>query len=228
MCTGVWLSESLSDRPAPQRGLPVPFEHGASLRGRGGRERGGDTWGGRPHVRSLDAPLPCSSMPFAFDSSSGDGSSQPVATPGALLVTAYVRADALPRGPELPLVLSRVSAGFPSPADDYVEGHLDLHELTGALSPSCYWMRAEGESMTGAGILSGDLLLVDRAIEPTNGDVVVAAIDGELTVKRFLRLKKRTALLAANPAYPSIELCEGQELIVWGVVTYVLHNARGR
>ena len=166
-------------------------------------------------------------MPFPFDAVSGDGASQPLATPGALLVTAYVAADALPRGPELPLVLSRVSAGFPSPADDYVEGHLDLHELTGALSPSCYWMRAEGESMVGAGILSGDLLLVDRAVEPASGDVVVAAVDGELTVKRFLRQGKRTALLAANPAYPAIELAEGQELVVWGVVTFVLHDARG-
>ena len=103
-----------------------------------------------------------------------------------------------------------------------------MHELTGALSPSCYWMQAEGESMGGAGILSGDRLLVDRAIEPQSGDVVVAAIDGELTVKRFLRQGRRTALLAANPSYPSIELREGQELVVWGVVTFVLHNARGR
>ena len=167
-------------------------------------------------------------MPFPLTTHAGDGADRPVATPGELVVTATIPASEIAPGPALPLVLSRVSAGFPSPADDYVEGHLDLHELTGALSPSCYWMRAEGESMTGAGILSGDLLLVDRAIEPTNGDVVVAAIDGELTVKRFLRQKKRTALLAANPAYPSIELCEGQELVVWGVVTFVLHNARGR
>ena len=87
---------------------------------------------------------------------------------------------------------------------------------------------ADGIKAYGAGILSGDRLLVDRAIEPQNGDVVVAAIDGELTVKRFLRQGRRTALLAANPNYPSIELCEGQELVVWGVVTFVLHNARGR
>ena len=165
-------------------------------------------------------------MPFPFDVHAGDGASEPVATPGALLITGYVPAADVPAGPPLPLVLSRVSAGFPSPADDYVEGHLDLHELTGALSPSCYWMRAEGESMVGAGILSGDLLLVDRAVEPQNGDVVVAAVDGELTVKRFLRRGRRTALLAANPGYPAIELADGQELVVWGVVTYVLHNAR--
>ncbi|OZC01397.1 LexA family protein [Rubricoccus marinus] len=174
-------------------------------------------------------------MPFHFDTSSGDGAasgisgdgaSAPIATPGELVITAYVPASEVGPGPPLPLVLSRVSAGFPSPADDYVEGHLDLHELTGALSPSCYWMRADGESMTGAGILSGDLLLVDRAVEPASGDVVVAAVDGELTVKRFLRQGKRTALLAANPAYPSIELREGQDLVVWGVVTYVLHDAR--
>ena len=161
-----------------------------------------------------------------LDPHAGDGASAPPATPGALLVTAVVPVSAVPPGPRLPLVLSRVSAGFPSPADDYVEGHLDLHELTNALAPSCYWMRAEGESMVGAGILSGDLLLVDRAVEPKGGDVVVASVDGELTVKRFSRRGRRTRLLAANPAYPAIELCEGQELVVWGVVTYVLHDAR--
>ena len=176
-------------------------------------------------------------MPFPFDAHAGDGASgdgapDPPATPGALLITAVVPVASVAPGPRLPLVLSRVSAGFPSPADDYVEGHLDMHELTNALAPSCYWMRAEGESMTGAGILSGDLLLVDRAPEPQSGDVVVAAVDGELTVKRFLRqgsgARSRVKLLAANPAYPSIELGEGQELVVWGVVTFVLHNARGR
>ena len=172
-------------------------------------------------------------MPSSFDDHAGDGATgdgvpgRP-ATPGALLVTAMVAAAEVAPGPRLPLVLSRVSAGFPSPADDYVEGHLDMHELTGALSPSCYWMRAEGESMVGANILSGDLLLVDRAPEPQNGDVVVASVDGELTVKRFLRLGGRTKLLAANPSYPAIELHEGQELVIWGVVTFVLHNARGR
>ena len=165
-------------------------------------------------------------MPFPLDAHAGDGATDPPATPGALLITAYVPAASVGPGPPLPLVLSRVSAGFPSPADDYVEGHLDLHELTGALSPSCYWMRAEGESMVGAGILSGDLLLVDRAVEPANGDVVVASVDGELTVKRFSRRGRRTALLAANPEYPAIELSDGQELVVWGVVTFVLHDAR--
>ncbi|GAB5550141.1 MAG: hypothetical protein SangKO_099010 [Sandaracinaceae bacterium] len=174
------------------------------------------------------APLSILPMPFPLTTHSGDGASSPIATPGELIVTAFIPSSEVSPGPSLPLVLSRVSAGFPSPADDYVEGHLDLHELTNALSPSCYWMRADGESMVGAGILSGDLLLVDRAVEPQNGDVVVAAIDGELTVKRFSRHRGRPRLLAANPAYPSIELADGQELVVWGVVTFVLHNARGR
>ncbi|MGB3541645.1 LexA family protein [Rubrivirga sp.] len=175
-------------------------------------------------------------MPFLFDLSgsdlsgdgavSGDGASRSALTPGALVITAWVAAADVAPGPPLPFVLSRVSAGFPSPADDYVEGHLDMHELTNALSPSCYWMQSEGESMVGAGILSGDLLLVDRAIEPAHGDIVVASVDGELTVKRFSRRAGRTKLLAANPEYPPIELYEGQELVIWGVVTFVLHNAR--
>ena len=159
---------------------------------------------------------------------SGDGASKPPVPPGELVVTDVVPADTVARGPELPLVLSLVPAGFPSPADDYVEGRLDLHELTGAGSPSCYFLRVSGESMVGAGIHDGDILVVDRAVEPVNGAVVVASVDGELTVKRFMRRGRRTALLAANPTYPAIELTEGQELLVWGVVTHSLRDHRTR
>ena len=86
--------------------------------------------------------------------------------------------------------------------------------------------------MVGAGIEPGDVIVVDRAIEPKNGDVVVASVDGELTVKRFVRRgagpRARVALLAANPAGPSFELQDGQELVVWGVVTFSLRGHRAR
>ena len=160
---------------------------------------------------------------------SGGPGDRPV-PPGHLVVTAVVPASDVPRGPELPLFLDRVPAGFPSPADDYLEGRLDLHDLVGAASPSCFFLRVEGESMVGAGIEGGDVVVVDRALDPRSGDVVVASIDGELTLKRFVRRghgpRARVALLAANPDYPPIELQDGQDLVVWGVVTFSLRGHR--
>ena len=171
-------------------------------------------------------------MPFPRDLSTGDGAASstgglPV-RPGSLVVSEVILADDLVRGPRLPLYAEHVRAGFPSPADDYVEERLDLHELTGAGSPSSYFLRVAGESMVGAGIHHGDILVVDRAVVPTNGCVVVASVDGELTVKRFAIRDRRTMLLAANPEYPAIELREGQELEIWGVVTHSLRDHRVR
>jgi DNA polymerase V len=162
------------------------------------------------------------------DGHSGDGDSPRPVPPGQLVVTAVTSAEDVARGPELPLFLSRVPAGFPSPAEDYVEARLNLHELAGAGSPSCFFLRVEGESMTGDGIFDGDVLVVDRAAEPASGAIVIASVDGDLTVKRFVRRGKRAVLLAANPAYPPIELQDGQELVVWGVVTHSLRDHRAR
>ena len=168
-------------------------------------------------------------MPLDLLSASGDGrASAPPTPPGELVVTAVLPASSLDPGPELPLVLSHVPAGFPSPADDYIEDHLDLVELVGATSPACFFMRVAGESMTGDGIYHGDVIVVDRAATPVNGSVVVASVDGELTVKRFMQRGARVALLAANPDYPAIELHGEQELVVWGVVTHSLRDHRIR
>ena len=152
---------------------------------------------------------------------------------GPLRITAVVQAGDLPRGPSLPYVLSLVAAGFPSPADDYVGEVLDLHELTGAHQAHCYFVRVGGVSMVKAGIFDGDVLVVDRAAEPVNGCVVVACVDGEMTVKRLCRRRvggrERVVLLAESEddqEYPAIEMGEEQEMIVWGVVTFVLHDLR--
>ena len=85
----------------------------------------------------------------------------------------------------LPLLLGTVPAGFPSPADDYIEGLIDLNALVGAGDAATFLMRAQGDSMEGVGIFSGDVLVVSRAAEPKNGDVVIAAVDGEFTVKTY-------------------------------------------
>ncbi|GAB1411705.1 translesion error-prone DNA polymerase V autoproteolytic subunit [Candidatus Desulfobacillus denitrificans] len=131
-----------------------------------------------------------------------------------------------PRRMPRPLLLSRVPAGFPSPAEDYVEGSLDLNEHLVAHREATFFMRVQGHSMTGAGIQDGDLLVVDRSLEAGHGDIVVAVVDGELTVKRLWRRGGRVRLLAENPAFAPIELKDGQELAVWGVVTSVIHRVR--
>jgi DNA polymerase V len=117
-----------------------------------------------------------------------------------------------------------VPAGFPSPAQDYFEGRLDLnkhliHDVT-----STFLVRVAGDSMQGAGISDGDELVVDRSLTPIDGNVVVAILDGELTVKRFRISGGVVRLAAENPDYPDIEIPELAELSIWGVVTRCLHH----
>jgi DNA polymerase V len=124
----------------------------------------------------------------------------------------------------LPLAVCRVEAGFPSPADDYMEGSLDLNKHVIKHPSATYFVRASGDSMTGAGIFDGDLLIVDRSLEPVHGKIAIVEVDGQLTVKRLYKLNGRTLLQPENESYPPIELQEGNEVVVWGVVTHVLHN----
>ncbi len=124
----------------------------------------------------------------------------------------------------VPVALCRVEAGFPSPADDYMEGALDLNEHVIKHPSATYFVRASGDSMTGAGIFDGDLLIVDRSLEPSHRKIVIAEVDGQLTVKRLFKMNGRIALQSENPNHPPIELQEGNEVTVWGVVTHCLHN----
>lgn len=122
-----------------------------------------------------------------------------------------------------PLCASRVSAGFPSPATDHLDRRLDLNEHLLLHPQATFFMRVKGDSMIGAGIHDGDLLIVDRSLEATSGRVVVAAIDGELTVKRLRRRGKHIVLQPENPAYSEITIGEDRTLDIWGVVAYVIH-----
>lgn len=119
----------------------------------------------------------------------------------------------------LPLYGHKVAAGFPSPADDYIEGCLSLDEHLIQHKHSTFFVRAKGNSMVGAGIFDGDLLVVDKSLDPSSGDIVIAVIDSELTVKRFIRRGEKVILKPENAKYKEVELKEGQELQVWGVVT---------
>lgn len=123
-----------------------------------------------------------------------------------------------------PLALCCVEAGFPSPADDYMEGSLDLNEYIIKHPSATYFVRATGDSMIGAGIFDGDLLIVDRSLEPAHGKIIIAEVDGQLAVKRLSRKNGRPLLQSENANYPPIELQEGNEVMIWGVVTHVLHN----
>lgn len=123
----------------------------------------------------------------------------------------------------LPLFISKVPAGFPSPADDYVEKTLDLNELCVKQPAATFFVRVEGESMLGAGIHPNDILVVDRSIEPVPGKIVVCALNGELTVKRLDCENDQWKLKAENPNFPDIELHEEIDMVVWGVVTNVIH-----
>jgi len=131
--------------------------------------------------------------------------------------------DSEARSRSLPLYLDRVAAGFPSPADDYVERRLDLNQHLIRHPEASFFVRVKGDSMRGAGIHPGDLLIVDRALEAADGRVVVVALDGELTVKRLRLCGNEVSLHPENPAYPVIRIKEGRELLVWGVATYAIH-----
>lgn len=123
----------------------------------------------------------------------------------------------------LPLYECAVAAGFPSPAEGQMERELDVNELLIKRPAATFFVRVSGSSMVGAGIHDKDMLVVDRSLEPASGKIVVAAVNGELTVKRLLKEGQRTFLVAASNEYPPIDISEGMDLRIWGVVTYVIH-----
>ncbi len=127
----------------------------------------------------------------------------------------------------LPLFLTAVPAGFPSPADDYIERRLDLNAYLIRHPAATFFVRVTGDSMVEDGIHSGDLLIVDRSLEPADNNVVIACLNGELTVKRIRKHTGNLALVSGNPAYESIEITDSMDFEVWGVVTNVIHQLRG-
>ncbi len=126
--------------------------------------------------------------------------------------------------PASPLYLSPVQAGFPSPAEDYMDGQLNLHAHLVRNEAATFFLRASGDSMTGAGIFDGDLLVVDRSLPAGHNRIVIAALDGELTVKRLLRQRGRVYLAPENPDYPRFDITDREYVHIWGVVTYVVHK----
>ena len=125
----------------------------------------------------------------------------------------------------VPYIISKVSAGFPSPADDYIENNLNLDKLLIKNRPSTFLIRAGGDSMINIGIYDGDILIVDRSLDAKSKDIVIASIFGELTVKKLiLDVHGNPQLKSENELYSNIEIKNKEDLIIWGVVTSVIHQ----
>ena len=127
--------------------------------------------------------------------------------------------------PKLPLFTEAVAAGFPSPATDFCEARLDLNELCVEHPAATYFVRAQGDSMLDAGIFPGDVLVVDRSLTPKHGDIVIAAFNGELTVKR-LETRPTKRLVPMNDKYDPIDIPEETDIEIFGVATTVVHSLR--
>jgi len=124
----------------------------------------------------------------------------------------------------LPLHLNKVGAGFPSPATDYVEDDIDLNNHLIKNIPSTFLIRAQGKSMNSIGIHDGDLLVVDRSLNPKNFSTVIVNVNEELVVKSFIKEKDQSFLTSgSNKIKDKINLTENPEIFIWGVVTYVIH-----
>jgi len=124
----------------------------------------------------------------------------------------------------MPYFENGVSAGFPSPAEDHIHSKIDLNNLLIENPSATYYVRVNGDSMLGAGILNGDLLIVDRSIEVTNNCIVVAHLDGEFTVKRIKKIKKKIFLQAENNNYKPIEITKEMDFELFGVVAHAIHH----
>tara|TARA_B100001758_G_scaffold226889_1_gene219908 strand:+ start:408 stop:839 length:432 start_codon:yes stop_codon:yes gene_type:complete len=120
------------------------------------------------------------------------------------------------------LIEEGISAGFPSPADDFKEIRISLDKELVKNREATFYARVSGESMVGAGLDDGDLLVIDRSLDPINGKIAVCLVDGEFTVKRIKKEKNKLYLMPENKKYKPIELKEESELIVWGIVEYVI------
>ena len=125
-----------------------------------------------------------------------------------------------------PLLGNNISAGFPSPAQDYIEENLDLNEYLIAHPSATYFVKVEGYSMIDAGIYPEDILIVDRAVEPAHKKVVIAIIDGELTVKRLLKKRGKWFLDTENSEFEPLEITRDINFNIWGVVIYSIHKMR--
>lgn len=141
---------------------------------------------------------------------------------GALKIKKIYASERAQEG-KVPLFLEAVSAGFPSPAEDYLESKMDLNENLVKHPAATFFVRVTGDSMLESGIHTGDLLVVDRAIRPADDHVVIAVLNGELTLKRIRCQKGKLILIPENKAYKPVSVDSEMSFEIWGVVTHVIH-----
>lgn len=130
----------------------------------------------------------------------------------------------LSRNLDLPFVNQGISAGFPSPADDFLDIKIDLNREFIKNPNSTFYARVRGRSMVGAGLNDGDLLIIDRSLEPENNKIAVCFVDGEFTIKRIKKEKDTVWLIPENEEYPPIKVTADNEFVIWGIVTTVIKN----
>ena len=127
---------------------------------------------------------------------------------------------------ELPLACTAIAAGFPSPAEEYLDLALDLNKELIKHPAATFYARVKGDSMVDAGIQDGDLLVIDKALEPKEGSIAVCYLDGEFTVKRLAVREECVYLMPANAEFKPIKITEENDFLVWGLVAYVIHKPR--
>ena len=140
------------------------------------------------------------------------------------IVVSDIKPISSKKGVQLPFFTARVQAGFPSPGDDYIEKNLDLNELLIKNPSATFFVKVEGDSMSDIRIQTGDTLIVDRALEAKDKNIVIATINGELTVKRVWIANNKVFLKPENDKFSPIEITEEMDFDIWGVVTYVIHK----
>ena len=141
-------------------------------------------------------------------------------------ISSYVPSREVPSTQLIPLTTGTVSAGFPSPAEDYTELGIDINKYLIKNPISTFFLRVSGNSMNNAGIYNNDLLIIDRSINPMPGHVVVALLDGEFTLKRLIKKQDNYYLRADKENYPAINLYEYMDIHIWGVAIYSIHELR--
>ena len=127
---------------------------------------------------------------------------------------------------EIALCLEKVQAGFPSPASDFIDKKLDLNSLVIKNEAATFFVKVDGTSMEDANIFKDDILVVDRSINPCNGKIIIAILNGEFLVKRLKIIKNKFYLFAENPKFNPIEISKDEDFEIWGVVTYIIHKAK--
>lgn len=127
----------------------------------------------------------------------------------------------------IPLFLESIKAGFPSPADDHLDKSLDINRFLVTHPEATFFLRVSGDSMIDKGIFPGDILVVDRSIIPQNEDIVIAAINNELTVKSFFKKNNKVSLVPANRAYKEIKISPEDDLVIWGTVISIIRKLKG-